>query len=182
MTDGSSPGYTEASVSWTLVCGTWKTTDESVLREVRQAVRDLLTSGSGIITGGALGVDLAAAEESLRRFPDGSRLRIVIPTPFRKYCEHYRQRAEEGVITDLLAEELITVLEALRKVAPDNLYELAHTTVDKTAYWDRIRECVTMADSVLAFSVGGSAGTAETIAQAHVRKLPVTVREYSPRT
>ena len=168
-------------MEWTLISGTWKTTDEAVLRTVRQVTRDTLAAGNGIITGGALGVDLAASEECLRRFPDGSRLRIVIPSPLRNYIDHYRQRAEEGVISDLQAEQLINVLEALRKVNPDHLYELAHTQIDASAYYARNTEAVQLADSVIAFSIAKSAGTADTVTKAKNRGIPVTLNEYEKR-
>ncbi len=168
-------------MAWTLICGTWKNRDETVLREVRQTVRDELAAGNSILTGGALGVDLTAAEEALRRFPDGSRLRIMVPAPFRAYCEHYRLLAEEGIISDLQAEELVNVLEALRKVAPDNLYELTYSPIDDAAFLACNTEVVGMADSVIAFSIANSSGTADMLAKAATRNIPIVKREYAAK-
>lgn len=56
-------------MEWIIFTGTWRLTNEEVERDVRESVREVLSRGDGISTGGALGVDLFCMDEVLKINP-----------------------------------------------------------------------------------------------------------------
>jgi len=94
-------------MKWIAISGSWRKTNEQVESDVRKVVREIITSGNGIVSGGALGVDYIAIDEALILNPSATQIRIYLPTTLQIYSAHYRKRAEEGVITSTQAEMLI---------------------------------------------------------------------------
>ncbi len=165
-------------MQWVLIAGTWKTSDEAVFADVREAVRDIIEKGDGIITGGALGVDLVAAQEALRIDPSGKHLRFILPTPLAVYKAHYARRCDEGVISREQAKELFAVIDSLAAVRPEHLATLTEEIVDMKSYYLRSSAAVALADRLIAFSVDDSPGTAYTIRQAMGRRIPFRIKRY----
>ncbi len=94
-------------MKWIGITGSWRVTNENVKSDVRAVVRDIIASGDGIVTGGALNVDSFALDEALRLDPAATRVRVCLPVTLERYAAHYRKRAEEGVITGEQAETLV---------------------------------------------------------------------------
>ena len=125
---------------WVAFSGSWRHYNSQVERDVREAVREVVNSGNGVVTGGALGVDFFATDELLRIEPTAKALKIFIPTPLGVYAAHYRVRAQEGVITQDQAEELIAQLEKVRALNPKALVgNPNNTVVDRETYFAKCR-------------------------------------------
>lgn len=100
-------------MKWIGISGTWQLTSSEVEQDVQSKVRQIIERGDGIITGGALGVDSFAMDEVIHLGYTSSRIKICLPVTFPLYKNHYRKRAEEGVITVEQAENLIVLLTTL---------------------------------------------------------------------
>lgn len=164
---------------WIAISGSWRTTNKQVEVDVRQAVRDSIQRGDGIVSGGALNVDYFATDEALRLDPTARQIIIFLPSSLAVYSKHYRQRAEEGVITGQQAENLIRQLTTVQQRRRESLIENLNTGyVDYAAYLERDTQVVEAADELLAFQVNYSRGVQDTIDKARARGKPVTVRTY----
>jgi hypothetical protein len=164
---------------WIGISGSWAVTDKKIENDVRNSVRDILKNGGGIVTGGALNVDSFATEESIKIDPKCNHIKIFLPTTLKIYAAHYRKRAVEGVITKKQAEDLIALLQLVKKRNPKALIEnKINKIVDKNTYFERNMEVVKAADELYAFhateSTGG--GTLDTIEKA--KKLGIPVRRF----
>lgn len=167
-------------MKWIAISGSWMKSAPTIESDVRNAVREIILAGDGIVTGGALGVDYFATDEYMKNEPTASRLKIFLPATLERYVAHYRKRATEGVITSDQAEMLIEQLEGVAKANPAAI--IAHptnTVIDKTAYFDRITDIVNAADGLRAFQINGSLGTQDTIDKAHKKGIPVEVFSYT---
>ena len=138
-------------------------------REVAAA----LAAGKSIVTGGALGVDYWATETVLSTTP--GRLKVILPTSLATYAAHYRQRAAEGVISAQQAEDLIRQLVAVAQAGALVEHPERPQVVDVTTYYLRNQDVVDVADELLAFQVGASAGTQDTVDRARRKGIPVVV-------
>lgn len=49
-------------MKWYAISGTWKITTPQVQEDVERVVREIISKGDGIVTGGALGVDYVATQ------------------------------------------------------------------------------------------------------------------------
>ncbi len=92
---------------WYAISGTWKLTNEKVQREVREKVQKILEAGNGIVTGGALGVDYYATQAVLDFGDVPRQLKLCLPIKVKDFCNHYLNRANEGVITQSQAKEIV---------------------------------------------------------------------------
>lgn len=167
------------NVEWTAISGSWRLYNKEVEVDVRTAVQEVIESGGGIVTGGALGVDYIATEKVLDIVNDDRQLRIILPTSLEIYATHYRSRAKEGVISPDQAESLIAQLEAVCKLGKAALVTLAHQTVDQKSYYDRNGAVIAQANALLAFQVNQSAGTQDAIDKAREKGLPVRIKSYT---
>ena len=109
-------------MKWIAISGSWQTTSPTVEKDVREAVRDIITRGDGIVTGGALNVDWFATDEALTHNSTASQIKVCLPVRLELYAKHYRMRADEGVITRTQAEKLISQLTKLQKANTDASY------------------------------------------------------------
>ena len=99
-------------MKWIAIAGGWRKTNFQVENDIKKIVREIISHGCGIVSGGALGVDYIATSEALFL---GGQLKIIIPSTLKIYRDHYFKRAEEGVITQSQAEMLIIQLELVKK-------------------------------------------------------------------
>ncbi|MCR4261087.1 MAG: DNA-protecting protein DprA [Candidatus Colwellbacteria bacterium] len=147
--------------------------------DVRREVRDIITRGDGIVSGGALGIDYFATDEALKLNPSAEQIKIFLPTTLEIYAKHYRSRAEEGVITKEAAEVLIQQLETLQKSNSESLIEnKGNAVVDKQTYYERNTDVMDASDEILAFRVTNSGGTQDTIDKAREKGTPVKEFNY----
>ena len=63
-------------MKWTAITGSWRKTSSEVERDVRDAVREIIERGDGIVTGGALNVDWYATDEALKLNPEATKIRM----------------------------------------------------------------------------------------------------------
>ncbi|MBI1215169.1 MAG: hypothetical protein GC185_05035 [Alphaproteobacteria bacterium] len=165
--------------AWVAISGSWRKTDESVEKDVREAVRDIIAAGDGIVTGGALGVDYIATDEALKCDPAARQIKIILPTSLKDYANHYFRRADEGVITQKQARELVDQLTAVQARNTQAVVEMDYKACNQQSYYARNSKVIEAADRLLAFQVNESAGTQDAIDKARARPMPVTCRKYS---
>jgi hypothetical protein len=165
-------------MKWIGITGSWRKTSPELEADLQAEVTQLLDEGNGVVTGGALGVDYLATKVTLEYAPDGSRIKVFLPTSLEIYSAHYRKRAEEGVITTEQAEGLIKQLETVNELGAlcVNNFE---SVVDERTYYLRNTEVMEASDKLLGFHVNGSAGTKDTIDKAKAKGIPVKVLEYT---
>ncbi|MEK7160419.1 MAG: hypothetical protein AAB724_00165 [Patescibacteria group bacterium] len=161
-------------MKWVAISGTWRVTNRQVEGDVREAVRQILKNGNGIVTGGALGVDYFATDEAIICDPSCANLKIFLPVPIKLYFRHYRQRALEEVITFEQAENLILQLMWVRDANHKAIIEnKKNTIVDKTTYFERNQSVIDASDELYAFQVNNSEGVGDTINKAKAKGIPI---------
>lgn len=164
-------------MKWIAISGSWRNVSQQVETDVRSDVREIMAQGNGIVSGGALGVDLIATDEALK---SGSpNIHIILPTPLSVYAAHFRQRALEGVITADAAEILINQLEDVANLDGAKLTEMAGTACNEETYYARNDAVIAASDELLAYHVNGSAGVQNAIDTAHASHKPVFTRHYT---
>lgn len=165
-------------MKWVGITGSWRKSCPELEHDLAREIRAELERGNGIVTGGALGVDYAATAIALDYAPDGSRLKVILPTTLEMYASHYRKRATEGVITPAMAENLIAQLELVHKLNALTV-DTQQTEVNQKTYYLRNTEVMKASDAMLAFQVNTSAGTQDTIDKARERGIPVKIFSYT---
>ena len=166
--------------TWTAIAGSWRQINKEVEKNVRASVREIMDSGGGVITGGALNVDFVATDEALKINPTAQRIKIFLPTTLEVYSSHYRKRAKEGVITQRQAEDLIAQLESVKAANPDAVTEnTENKVVNNETYFERIKNIIDASDELLAFQVNKSPGTQNTIDKAKSKGMPVKLFTYT---
>lgn len=163
-------------MQWVAVSGSWRYQDATLEQDVRREAREIIESGKGLVSGGALGVDFWAAQEALLIDPAARHLKIIIPTPLSVYAAHFCQRAAEGVIKQRQADPLIAQLEQLKTLSA--LIEMDFALCDETSYYARNQKVIDMADELIAFQVNLSAGTQDAIDRARSAGKPVRLFSY----
>ena len=167
-------------MKWTAICGSWRKVNNDVERDVRDNVKIIINNGDGIITGGALNVDSIVADEALMLDPSAKKIRIFLPTTLDIFAEHYRKRAEEGVITKEQAENLIMQISKIQKINQDSIIEnKINKVLYKEIYYERNSAIIEAADELLAFQVNDSPGTRHTISKARKKGIPVKIFKYT---
>jgi len=165
-------------MKWIGITGSWRKTCPELQHDLTEEVTYLLDEGNGVVTGGALGVDFHATELALNYAPDGSRLKVFLPTTLEVYTQHYRNRAKEGVITSNQAENLIHQLETVSKLGVLSVNS-AESEVNEKTYYLRNTKVLDASDELLAFQVNASEGTQDTIDKAKAKGMPVKVHVYT---
>lgn len=164
-------------MKWIGITGSWRRSSSELEADLIREVGAELERGNGIVTGGALGVDYLATDLALHYAPDGSRIKVFLPTTLDVYAAHYRNSADKGVITPEMAERLIAQLELVNKLGslvenPDE------TEVNERTYYLRNTRVVDASDEMLAFHVNASGGVQDTIDKARGQGTPVRVFAY----
>jgi len=167
-------------MKWIAISGSWRRINMEVEKEVRNTVKEIISRGDGIVSGGALNVDYIATDEALKLDPTAKRIKIFLPTTLEIYANHYRQRAKEGIITEKQAEDLIKQLNRLKEINPEAIIEnKENRIVDKETYYQRNSAVIETADELVAFQVNESAGVKDTIEKAQKKGIPVKVFTYT---
>lgn len=166
-------------MKWIAISGSWRKTNKQVESDVRQAVREIIQAGNGIVTGGALNVDYFATDEALKHDSKAAQIKVCLPVSLGLFADHYRKRAKEGVITQEQAEKLIYQLSTLKKANPNALIENdKNTVVNKDTYFERNLKVMELSDELYAFQVNESEGVQDTINKARKQNKPVEVKKY----
>ena len=164
-------------MKWVAISGGWRKTNEQVERDVRAVVREIITKGNGIVSGGALGVDYIATDEALKLNPLATQIRIYLPTTLEIYAKHYRKMATKGIITSRQAKELISQLERLVNANKNALIENHKNIVVNTdTYYERNTKVIESTEELVAFHINSSEGTKDTINKA--KQQGITVKEF----
>ncbi len=161
-------------MKWIAIAGGWRKTNSQTENDIRKTVREIVSSGAGIVSGGALGVDYIATSEMLLV---NGKLKIIIPSTLEIYRNHYFKRAEEGVVTKEQAAMLISQLEEVKKRGC--LIEGTDTVLNKETYFNRITKIIENADELIVFNINQTEGTQDTIDKANKKGIPVKVFNYS---
>jgi hypothetical protein len=168
-----------AILRWIGICGSWRGLSHDLEKDVRGEVKRILSKGYGIVTGGALNVDYLATDEVLK-LKSPEKLKIFLPTTLTIYREHFRKRAEEGIISKKQAEDLISQLTRVKDRNPYSLIEnQVNTIVDQKTYFERNTNIIDASDELVAFQVNGSRGVQDTIDKAKRKKIPIKVFTYT---
>lgn len=167
-------------MKWVAISGSWRKMNNEVEKDVRDKVKEIISRGDGIVSGGALGVDYIVTDEVLKLDSIAKRIKIFLPATLEIYAAHYRKRAEEGVITKKQAEDLIAQLTKIHTLNPPSLIENKNNKiVDKEAYYERISAIIKATDKLIAFHINESPGTRDAIEKAHKKGIPVEVFNYT---
>jgi hypothetical protein len=167
-------------MKWVAISGGWRKNNEKTESDVRKEIGEIISRGDGIISGGALGVDYFATDEAMKQDKLAAKIKIFLPSTLEIYANHYRNRADEGIITHDKAEMLIAQLEKLKNTNPETIKENAiNKIIDTEAYYERIKEIINASDELVAFYINKSAGTQFTIDQAKEKNIPVKIFEYT---
>ena len=163
-------------MKWYAIAGGWRRTDLVIELRIREEVRKILFAGNAIVSGGALGVDQIATDEALLCGAGKTQLKIIIPSSLEVYCEHYRKRAEEGIVSSRQATTLIEQLTTVKAIGA--LVEGTYDVLTKEAYFGRITQIVACADALVAFHINHTEGTQDTIDKARRKGIPVSIFSY----
>ncbi len=169
-------------MKWIGISGSWRKTNKKVEKDVRRTVREIMSRGDGIVSGGALNVDYIATNEVLKLDRTAKKIKVFLPTTLEIYAKHYRKRAKEGVITEKQAGDLITQLAKLKKINPRALIEnKKNRIVDEKTYHERNSKVVKEADELIAFYINKSSGVGDTIEKARKKGIPVKIFTYTSK-
>ena len=167
-------------MKWILFTGTWRLTDSRIENDVRQATRDVLSRGDGIVTGGATGVDYFAMDEAFKIDPTCANLKVIIPAHLESYVKDYYANWCHTPITTNDIAKLASLLEKIKAAAPEHLVEMPYDIITQEHYNLRHNEEVKISDEVYAFQVNKSTGTQDTIDKAKASGLAISLhKEYT---
>lgn len=164
-------------MKWILFTGTWRLTNKEVENDVRNAAREVIQRGDGIVTGGATGVDYFAMDEAIKIDPTASRLKVIIPANLKSYCFDYHTNWCKAPITADSINELEKVLCQIQEANREALVEMPYDIITQEHYNLRHNEEVKVSDEVYAFQVNNSTGTQDTIDKASKAGLPITLHK-----
>ena len=162
-----------------LFTGTWRLVNKEVENDVRACVQEVLSHGDGIVTGFATGVDYFAAEESMKLFPDGSRLKTILPATLDQYIYDYHKNWCTAPITKYDIEKVNTLLQSIKAINPGVIAEMYHDDemILQEDYDDRNTEMLKIAHGVCAFQVNDSVGTQDAINKASKSGIPIIIHK-----
>ncbi|MCK4454118.1 hypothetical protein KAU51_02110 [Candidatus Parcubacteria bacterium] len=170
-------------MKWIAFSGSWRKINREVEKDIRRTIKEIISRGDGIVSGGALNVDYIAIDEILKLDPTAKRIKIFLPTSLEIYTRHYRKRAVEEIITKGQAEELIAQLSKIKEINTASIIENKNNKiVNKNTYHERNSAIVEMADELNAFYVNigvGGAGVKDIIEKARKKGIPVKVFNYT---
>lgn len=151
-----------------------------VEQDVRGSVRKVFEEGSGVLTGGATGVDFFAMDESVKIDPSCRRLRVIIPAYIEDYIKDCEQNWCQAPVTAEDIRKLAELLRKIREVNPASMLEMPYRIIEQKHYDLRNLEEVTYANEVYAFQVNKSTGTQHTIDSAKAAGHPIVEhRQYT---
>jgi hypothetical protein len=167
-------------MKWILFTGTWRLTNAEVEKDVREAVREVVARGDGVLTGGATGVDFFAKDEALKQNPDATRIKIIIPAFLEDYIHDVHTNWCTPPITKEYVDRLAELLRKIKEIRPESIIEMPNKIITQHHYDLRNIEEVKVADGVFAFQVNKSSGTQQTIDEANLVGVPILLhKEYA---
>lgn len=167
-------------MKWISIGGSWRKQNKQLENDVRGTVKEVMDSGNGMISGGALGVDYIATNEALKLDPTARRIKIFLPTTLDIYIQYYRKKAKEGVITEKKAEDLSAQLKRIKINNPASIIEnKKNKIVNKNTYAQRDSEIIRLADEAVSFHVNQSPAMKENIKKIRQRGIPLKVFTYT---
>ena len=107
-------------MKWIAISGSWQKINKKIEKDIRGTVREIISRGDGIVSGGALNSDYVATDEALKVDSDAKRIKIFLPSPLEVYAAHQRQLVKEKIINFFIFF-LVIILNFIRK----NLYRNA---------------------------------------------------------
>lgn len=166
-------------MKWLAVVGT-REVDDTIRRDIEQFVGQKIAEGSGIVSGGATGVDHEAARLAYERGLEASRLRIFLPVKLELYCQALYDRAVVGKCRQDDAVATVALLRDIAKNRPGVLHDTTEfTEVNAESFHARNCQIVDLADELVAFRVNDSRGTTFTVDQAKEKGILVSVFDYT---
>lgn len=169
-------------MKWIAISGSWRKTNAQVETDVRNAVKEIVNRGDGIVTGGAPGVDYFATDEVMKYDSSLEKIRIYLPTSLEFYIRHNRLRVEEGLVAEDMAESLVQQLKFVHDSNAKAIIEgkdiPGNKHVETRQYYERDGLIVDSADELVAFHVNESEGTKDTIEKAKAKGIPMKVFSY----
>lgn len=167
-------------MKWYGITGSWRKTSSEIEVDVRNHVREIIDQGDGIVTGGALNVDWFATDEAMLYDCTAQRIKVCLPVTLERYLQHYRIRANEGIITFEQVESLSAQLNQLKAINPEALIEHpTNTEVNERTYFERNSLVVELVDVMVGFQVNDSAGVQDTLDKAAARDKKILLKKYN---
>lgn len=167
-------------MKWVSIGGGWRKKNRQLEEDVRKVTKEVMGSGNGMISGGALGVDYIATDEALKLDTTAKRIKIFLPTTLEIYIQHYRERAKEGIITEKQAEDLVAQLKRIKTNNPSSVIEnKENKIVNKKTYAKRDSTIIELADEAISFHVNQSEATKENIKKIRQKGIPSKVFTYT---
>lgn len=161
---------------WRAVIGS-RVVTAIMTQDIEEDVTTALDNGWSIVSGGSTGADFVAARKV---FDTGhyDRLRIYLPVALSDYISGFRQRVASGKADEYDTERMIELLLKLSAI-PGIIYDATpYEELTPSAFWYRNRRIVDLADELVAFRSGPSAGTSYTIDYAKDRGVKLKFFDY----
>ena len=166
-------------MKWLGVVGTREVND-TIRRDIGRVVGQKIIEGSGIVSGGATGVDHEAARLAYECGLEAARFQIFLPVKLELYCQALYDRVVVGKCRQDDAVATVALLRNIAKNRPGVLYDTTEfTEVNAESFHARNCQIVALADKLVAFRVNDSRGTTFTIDQAREKGIPVKVFDYT---
>ena len=71
--------WVDWEMKWYAISGSWRVADENLFNDVKNVVKEIVSKGDGIVSGGALGVDYIATQVVLDSGVPKKQLKIYLP-------------------------------------------------------------------------------------------------------
>lgn len=166
-------------MKWFAVVGT-REVDDTIRRDIEQFVGQKIVEGSGIVSGGATGVDHEAARLAYECGLEAARFQIFLPVKLELYCQALYDRAAAGKCRQDDAVATVALLRDIARNRPGVIRDTTEfTEVNAESFHARNCQIVALADELVAFRVNNSRGTTFTIDQAQEKGIPVKVFDYT---
>jgi len=171
-------------MEWIAISGGWRKVSPEIEIQIRQTVGEIVNSGKGLVSGGALGVDFISLDEALKKDLKAKKIKIFLPTTLEKYIQHYRKQADLGRISQVQAQILAKQLKHLKSINPQALIENPDINfteaTKKKMYYERNGRIVQAADKLITFHIetpeSKGLGTKDTIRKK--KGIPVEISHY----
>ena len=165
-------------MKWYAISGSWSITTPQVQENVEEVVREIISNGDGIVTGGALGVDYVATQIVLNEGNPKKQLQLYLPIPLDAFCNHYNVRAGQEVITQEQADIITSQLQRAKDLGAVIFDNFGFTHANEESYYARNTKIIEAGDCLYAFQVNKSKGTQDAINKARSLGREVIVKEY----
>ncbi len=166
-------------MKWLAVVGT-REVNGTIRRDIEQFVGQKITEGSGIVSGGATGVDHEAARLAYEHGLEAARFRVFLPVELELYCQALYDRAAAGKCRQDDAVATVALLRDIARNRPGVIRDTTEfTEVNAESFHSRNCQIVDLADELVAFRVNDSRGATFTIDQAREKGIPTKVFDYT---